>query len=286
MYTEENAKLWREVLELMRETLGSAVSAGSSYWATDPLDNPDYEKFMLDFHEIMGVFPPTTTAQPMKDPARLQSLLKLSFEKGCKLNRISVLSIKILDQIHKELSAEELAFVGLLPQNPGGRFLTQFPFNTQSVKKVNAGRTFERSQKKTDSSNSDVLGGTIACLTGFLFNMVDRSVKLISPCSANERWPLGYIIFDQGTFSDIEDLRKLIVRMIAKNMPLTLREQDLLKFRPELEYESLVNGFKLSTQWQTLCFRNRLNSPKLPRLKKLGELIKNGDLTAGEVADI
>ncbi|MEG4594969.1 hypothetical protein QUB00_24635 [Microcoleus sp. F8_C2] len=36
-YTEANAKLWREVLELMRETLGSAVSAGSSYWATDPL---------------------------------------------------------------------------------------------------------------------------------------------------------------------------------------------------------------------------------------------------------
>ncbi|MEG4594968.1 hypothetical protein QUB00_24630 [Microcoleus sp. F8_C2] len=135
---------------------------------------------------------------------------------------------------------------------------------------MNAGRTFERSQKKTDSSNSDVMGGTIACLTGFLFNMVDRSVKLISPCSANERWPLGYIIFDQGTFSDINDLRKLIASMIAKNMPLTLREQDLLKFRPELEYQSLANGFTLSTQWQTLSFRNRRNYPHLPSLKKLG----------------
>ena len=47
-------------------------------------------------------------------------------------------------------------------------------------------------------------GGTIACVSGFLFNMVERNVRLISPCNASERWPLGYRIYDEGTFTDGE----------------------------------------------------------------------------------
>ena len=287
LYTQENAKLWHQTLEFMRKTLGTAASAGFCYWATDPLDNPDYEKFMTDFHEILGVFPQTTTAQPIKDPNRMRSLLKLSLEKGCKLNRFSILSLKMLDRVYEIFSAEELAFVGLVPQNSGSRVLTQqFPLTTEPAKKINAGRTLERNQKRANSSDSDFYTGTIACVTGFLFNMVERSVKLISPCNADESWPLGYIIFDEGTFSDIDELKTVIENMIAKNMPLTVRNEDLVKFRDDLEYGILPDGFKLWTKWKTLSFRNRLTSVNIPQFQSLGQLVSKGDKTAGEIADI
>jgi len=34
-----------------------AAGRGFCYWGTDPMDNPDYEKFCLDFHEVLGIFP-------------------------------------------------------------------------------------------------------------------------------------------------------------------------------------------------------------------------------------
>ena len=36
---------------------------------------------------------------------------------------------------------------------------------------------------------------TIGCVTGFLFNMVDRTVQLISPCTATDEWPLGFYVY-------------------------------------------------------------------------------------------
>jgi radical SAM family RiPP maturation amino acid epimerase len=269
-YNQENAKLWREILALMKNILGAAAGEGFCYWATDPLDNPDYEKFCSDFHEILGIFPQTTTAQPLKDPARVRALLKLSQEKGCQLNRFSILSLKIFNQVHEEFSAEELASVDLALQNPESLHI-----------KANAGRALERSKKKGERNNESVDNSpqtTIACVTGFLFNMVERSVKLISPCDANDRWPNGYIIYDEGTFSDINDLKFLLERMIARNMSITVRYNDLIRFRTDMKYESLPNGFQLSTKYLTRKFCNT------PYLKELGEVIQKGDQTAGAIA--
>ena len=59
-YTGENAALWRGVLTVLRERIGAAAQWGFCYWATEPLDNPDYERFALDFADIVGRFPQTT----------------------------------------------------------------------------------------------------------------------------------------------------------------------------------------------------------------------------------
>lgn len=268
-YSPENAKLWREVLELMKDILGPAAGAGFCYWATDPLDNPDYEKFCSDFHEVLGTFPQTTTALPMKDPVRTRSLLKLSREKGCLLNRFSILSLKMLNQVHEEFSAEELAFVKLVLQNEEANKI-----------KANAGRVRERNKKKGEEDSEFPEQGTIACATGFLFNMVDRSVKLISPCNANVRWPLGYIVYDEGTFSDANDLKILVERMLGDNMPLTVRPNALMNFRRDLKYERLPDGFQLSTKFKTFKFRHE------PYLRELGEVIHKGGKTAEEIASM
>lgn len=267
-YTPTNAELWNNVLKLIKGILGSAAGTGFCYWATDPLDNPDYEKFCSDFHSVLGIFPPTTTALSLRDPARTRSLLKLSREKDCLHNRFSILSLKMLNQAHEEFSAQELAFVSLVLQN-----------KESDTQKANAGRVRKRNIKQGEQhGNSDQ--GTIACVTGFLFNMVDRSVKLISPCNADERWPLGYIVYDEGTFSDVDDLKALLERMIADNMPLTVRPSDLISFRRDLQYTSLPDGFQLSTKIKTFNFCND------PYLKELGKVIHKGDKTAQEIASL
>lgn len=273
-YTPENAKLWQGVLQLVKEIIGPAAGHGFCYWATDPLDNPDYEKFCDDFREILGHFPQTTTALPLKDVARTRALLKLSSEKGCWLNCFSILSLKQLDRLHKEFTSEELMFVDLVL------------FNKESGKpKKNVGRARERDQRKSEKNNkllrepySEVIPGTIACVSGFLFNMVGRSVKLISPCNADDRWPLGYRVYDQGTFSNIQDLKALLEEMIIQNMSPTIRDHDLIRFRHDLNYQSLPDGFKLSTKSQTHEFRH------IPYVKELGELIREGQRTAEEIA--
>jgi radical SAM family RiPP maturation amino acid epimerase len=266
-YSKENAKLWREVLELIKEILGPATGTGFCYCASDPLDNPDYEKFCLDFHEIFGIFPPTTTAQPLKNPTRTRTLLKLSLEKGCLLNRFSILSLKMLDQVHEEFSPEELAFVDFVLQN-----------KEADTPKSNSGRAREHQQGKKKEILDDDFASSTACVSGFLFNMVDRSVKLISPCKADDRWPLGYRVYEEGTFTNANDLKILLERMIDTHMPLTLRPNEPISFRRDLKYETLLDGFQLSTRFYRYKFRNT------PYIKQLGEVIHKGDKTAEEIA--
>lgn len=269
-HNEENAKLWRDVLSLMKQMLGSAAGSGFCYCATDPFDNPDYEKFLCDFQDILGVFPQTTTAQPLKNPVRTRSFLKLSLEKGCLLNRFSILSLKILNQLHEEFSPEELSFVELVLQN-----------EESGIPKSNSGRARVRNKRKSEKNHEvldDSFSGTSACVSGFLFNMVDRSVKLISPCNSSDLWPLGYIVYDEGIFTNADDLKILLEKMIDKHMPLTVSLSERIRFRSDLKYESTPDGFQLSTRFLTLKFQND------PYLKQLGEIIHKGDKTAEEIA--
>jgi radical SAM family RiPP maturation amino acid epimerase len=271
-YNKENAKLWREVLELLRDIHGPAAKAGFCYWATDPLDNPNYEKFCSDFHELLGIFPQTTTAQALRDPTRTRSLLKLSLSKGCIVNRFSILSLKMLDQLYKEFSPEELTFVRLVLQNP-----------EVGIIKANSGRAREHNKRKAEKNHEvldDSLPGTNACVSGFLFNMVERSVKLISPCNADERWPNGYRVYEEGAFTNVDDLKILLEGMIDRHMPLTVRPNERLSFRRDFRYESLPDGFQLSTRFKTHKFRND------PYIKQLGEVIHKGDKTAEEIVSL
>jgi hypothetical protein len=108
--------------------------------------------------------------------------------------------------------------------------------------------------------------------------MVERSVQLISPCNANDRWKDGYIIYDRGTFSDIDDLKILLEQMIDRNMSLSVREDLKIRFRDDLQYQNIDGGFQLATRWMTRKFRNE------PYLQELGQSISAGDKTAIEIA--
>ncbi|MFP5268815.1 radical SAM family RiPP maturation amino acid epimerase [Coleofasciculus sp.] len=292
-YTDTNRVLWRDVLNVLNDHLGPAAKTGFLYWATDPLDNPDYERWCLDYHEIVGIFPPTTTAKAGEDPERTRALLELSQSRDCWLNRFSIISLKMLDHVHAEFSAQELAQVECLPLNREGAFVYG-----------NAGRFRERAQKDpklmeqqrksllwapwftADPSYADCDDypmSSIGCVTGFLINMVDRSVQLIAPCASSDRWPLGYFIFDRGHFADGNELAQWIDRTMDERMWPILRGGDRLRFHHWLELEPLEDGFQLNGRFkQRLAFRGPERSNQW---KAIGDLVAQGDRTTEDIVE-
>jgi len=293
-YTSENAEFWRSTLHVVSEAVGPGARQGFCYWATEPLDNPDYERFCLDHAEILGLFPQTTTAVPMKNVDRTRALLKLSRKHGCDVNRFSLSSLSQIEEVYEEFSAEELKYVEIIAQN-----------KQSYVVKANAGHFRERAkqapklveheEKKLERAVEKFTKGeigsivkdllkpptSIACVSGFLFNMVDRTVKLISPCEANDRWPLGYIVFDEGRFETASELRSLMEGFIEKHMKIGFEHDDIVRFLPDLKYAETEEGFRVSSRFKDADYK----SPDNPGyIQALGRLIRSGGKSAGEIS--
>ena len=274
-YTPENKLLWHEVLEVVHDIIGPAVETGFCYWATDPLDNPDYEKFIKDYQAIIGALPATNTAMSHKDLPRVRSILDLwRHYDGFTANQFSILTIKILDRIHEEFTPEELLWTGLNLLN-----------KQSMVTKATAGRARDKIKKLAEGTEeynevkAELSPGTIACVSGFLFNMVEKTVKLITPCKASDRWPKGYKILEEGTFTCGADLRVLMEGMIENNMTLSIPNSQIIKLRDDLEYKPMPQGFSLVSEYQTKNF----NSPDFG--KEIGELIREGTHTTDEIVE-
>lgn len=229
-YNAENAALWRGTLEVLRDIVGPGAGCGFCYWATDPLDNPDYERFILDFHEILGRLPQTTTAQPLRDLPRTRALLELSRRLTSGVERFSVLSPAQFRKLMEAFSPEDLAMVELIPQ-----------FNSDASPKVSAGAVRDRLVKQNgagvpeNSTHDTEDGGTIACVSGFLVNMVERVARLISPCSANKRWPLGYLVFDEFRFDTATEFRAGLESAITNSMKMSLLSDDPVRLNPQIK---------------------------------------------------
>jgi radical SAM family RiPP maturation amino acid epimerase len=273
-YTPENAGLWRGTLEAVRELVGPGAGCGFCYWATDPLDNPDYEKFILDFHEILGRLPQTTTAQPLRNLPRTRALLAISARLTHGVERFSVLSVGQFRRIMEAFTPEELTMVELIPQ-----------FNSDASPKASAGAVRERLVKlngvgvsKTSTRDTED-GGSIACVSGFLVNMVERVVRLISPCSANHRWPLGYVIFDEFHFNTASEFRAGIEAAIAHAMKTNLDLGDPVRLNPLLKMERHTDGVTLSNAVMSVKMASQIEPVVLP------ECIERGALLS-EIADI
>lgn len=268
-YNRENAGLWRGMLEAALEAFGPAARTGACYHATEPSDNPDYLKFIRDYRDVMGIVPQTTTAAPLRDPDWTRELLRLHVGKPGVPSRFSVLSLKDLRRLHETFSPEELLEIELILQ-----------MRTARICKSRAGRVRER--KVTADASGAVpevanYPGTIACITGVLVNMVDRSIQLISPCSATDKWPLGYKIHARGSFDSPDAFTEFISQVGETRMPGHLAGDDPLAFRPDLKHARTEDGFTLSSCFHRYSFRGE------PFLVLLGDLIDKGDKTVGEV---
>ncbi len=268
-YDTESAALWRGTLATFRRVVGPCMRFGFCYWATDPLDNPHYEHFLVDFHHVLGRCPQTTTAMASRDLERTRGVLRLAQSLDSAVDRFSIITLKMLDQVHAAFSAVDLLRVECIPQNKE---------SVDKYRKAVAGRARQFADRRRAELVEDQ-NSTIACVSGFLVNMLDRSVELVTPCQASDRWPLGYWVLDRGTFTSVDDLGTLLETMIARSVRATLRIDDPVRLRPDVRAEVHADG------------RLALTSPHLRCLYATGdaaaiaaELGEAGDRSAGDIA--
>lgn len=243
-YTEENQKLWRGVLSFMKETVGTAAGSGTCYYASEPLDNPDYEKFADDYFDTFGVLPQVTTAASMRNPQRTKKILVDSHAKYPRVHRFSVLSLDILHKIYKNFSPEEIVCVELLPQF----------FEAPSCKFAVAGRA--RTLENKDKLANEEEGGTIACISGFIVNMAEKSVRLITPCNSSEKYPTGEQIIAKEYFSDLSDFKRVINELIGTYMVENFSKDYPLYLRKNIIYELTDDGIQF---YRPESFRLKFN---------------------------
>ena len=220
-YTDENAALFREILKRAKDVIGPAAGEGTLYFASEPLDNPDYEKFMHDFYDIYGILPQITTATSSRHIDRLRPLLKELNEDGRSIYRFSILSEQMYRDICEAFSPADLALVELLPQYegaPGNHF-------------ASTGRYVDA---HPDRDDREQIAGSISCITGFLVNMCKHTITLTTPTWAREGHENGQYILGVEQFTDAADFQDKVELMIEKYMKTYLSPKDIICMYPYL----------------------------------------------------
>jgi hypothetical protein len=128
----------------------------------------------------------------------------------------------MLRRLYREFTPEELLLVELILHVPNGHA------------RYRSGRA--RGKRPRRSTLTPPMPGTSSCLSGFLIEMVDRTVSLEAPWPADDRRPLGSVVYSSRRFSDARDLRRVMRSMIADHMPATWPEDDPARFRDDVTW--------------------------------------------------
>ena len=259
--------------------LGSAAGHGFLYWSTEPNDNPHYIDFMAEFERITGSTVCTATARTDEDWVR--NLIKFYRRGPVPWPRFSVLSRSIMYRMYKKFTPDDFRDVGMLMQQkdseeerakvPGGR--------DKMIAELDSYEDLRDLDVEERPKDLDVPQGSIACISGFLVNVIERTLKLTSPCFTTQEYRYGYRVFAETTFEDADDFKRVLLEMIDRKMVLAPFRQMMMRFRDDLRYRARDDGFLLVSRNQVHKMRGNDAFPML------GELIHGGDLTYGELTD-
>ena len=224
---------WGGLLRALREVFGASVRRGFLFWATDPLDHPDYEAHAEVFRRICGRFPVTTTAAPLAEPARTRRLAALAFAGDCPPQgmRFSVVSRRQLERIHATFSPEELVDIGLVPVNRESLLAIAEAGRARVMARRRPERAALERRKLSESDDDEMRSHrTIACVSGFLIDSIAGRIRLISPQPCSDRWPDGYVVFDEMGYESVADFERALQTIVERNMgddpPESLMLQD------------------------------------------------------------
>ncbi len=269
--TPENRRLWREILRVCREELGESARGGFCYWATEPSDNPDYLDFLEDFRDLMGVVPGTTSAAWPRDLDWTRKLVRRARSgnrRGC---RFSITNLQDLHTIHELFTPEKLLTVELILQNTEALV----PFRTSGRYR----ELWNSDSPPPGYTDEEPNPSTIACVSGFLVNMVDKTIRLVSPCYSTDNWPLGYRVYWEGTFSGPDSFRVCVRQAIDDVMHDGLKGGQVLSFHCALSYERLPEGFNLESIFRKTTITGKAS------LGAIGDLIAEGRHTTAEIIE-
>ncbi len=262
------------------ELLGAAVREAVLYYATEPTDCPDYLTFCRRFLALCGRVPITTTAAPLRNPEWTRTILTLDQSGDRTVQRVSVLSEETFRRCAKTFSPEETLFAEFMPRYTEGGGL------------VRAGRGAEMDEADGIWTNQ----GTISCVSGFIVNLAEHTVRLSAPCRASAEWPQGEQVLPLGSFSTAQEALDLIeascqqMRVLPEeNLPLRLQpflrfsEADpgllenpgILRLRPDAETAAFCRALsKESLKAEEAS--SRLNLPVWKAQLVLAGLFKRG----------
>jgi radical SAM family RiPP maturation amino acid epimerase len=263
----DGGREWAEIVEATQSVIGRGLSTGFCYWATEPLDNPEYLEFIRIYRDVVGITPQTTTSIPLRDEALTRAVLREWGESKAYPNRFSILTTQILKRVHERFTPEELLGVELVLQNGGS-----------SNNKSHAGRARDLAGELSGGvarvKQSTVVAGTIACVTGFLINIVEKSIRLVSPTLPSEAWPDGYVVFDQASFGSAADLADQLNAMVARNMELRFAADRPVRLGTNVAY--FEDGDELGFRSQNVRVAGRL-------LGAIGPALQDGSATPAEI---
>lgn len=269
---QANLQLWEDVLDVAKEIVGPAAGEGVLYFATEPLDNPDYEQFAAIFEEKLGKVPQITTAVAMRNPERLRKIIHRDHQKeNITIHRFSMLTIEDFHGIVESFTPDELLYVELLGRYPESLLGTL----------TKAGRSYEgESVAAIESTN------TISCCTGFIVNMADKTLRLTCPTDADDEHPTGELQSPRYTFTDAENLKKIMLDGIKEYMPISMDMRKKLGFASFYIFEPIEEGFKLSSKAGFRVSLKQENKNEMQYYKRVGELLVSGKYTGREIVSI
>ena len=272
--SDEVITFWRQLLTAFKRIGGDHFAQhGFCYWATDPLDHPQYELFMEHFHDVIGFWPQTTTAQVMKHPSRFRRMLKTIQNKNAFVQRFSMTRSTDLKAIFDFFTPEELFLCEMIPQYDDAR-----------SPKATAGRVRKLVLKKQENEKPisfryDLEAtGSIACVSGFLVNLVQQSIKLITPCRASDKWPLGYRILGEYHYQHTENIETVLRLMLDHCINNRLLPNDQLKLIYGVDCSSAKEStLSVSSHGYAFVIKDA------PCSMRLAELLRSGEYSVDQI---
>ena len=246
--TPENRELVAGVAAGMHAVLGWPAEHGMLYWSTEPNDNPDYVNLLRLWEQCTGAVLCTSTARAHEPWIRelIDYYSTRSFGPS-PWPRVSVLTRTIMRRLHKAFTPLEMRDTKLLMQQkdaealrdkvPGGRErMLKRLVETEDLRDVdfdNPPADFKPPQ------------GSIACVSGLLVNMVNRTLKLASPCYTSLEYPYGYRVYDEAGFGSPGDFEVALRRMVRRSMVARPYPEMPLRWRDDLKVVPRPDGFTL-----------------------------------------